>query len=205
MPDFSYEDKYSNFLVCGIDEAGRGPLAGPVVATCIMLQKDKNYQEINDSKKISARKRNTLYQSLIIDEKFGIGVVDNDIIDKVNILQATKIAMFKAYKDFITKYNINPAILLIDGNIKPFDLCDNLKEIETVIKGDQKSLSIAAASIIAKEYRDQIMNKYHNLFPNYNFNENKGYPTKNHIAKIKKYGIIEIHRKTFAPIKNIIA
>ena len=204
MPDFSYENCYLGDNICGIDEAGRGPLAGPVVAACVELDLSFNYSDINDSKKITPIKRSKIYKFLIDNVKYGIGVVDNDVIDRINILEATKLAMLKSYQDFISKYQKLPEILLIDGNFKPFELCDNLKLIKPIIKGDQKSLSIAASSIIAKEYRDLLMNQYHLNFPQYEFNRHKGYPTKNHIAKIKQYGIIKIHRHSFGPIKALI-
>jgi len=204
QPSFLIENNFDTALVCGIDEAGRGPLAGPVVASCVMLEKNNFLDSVNDSKKLSKNIRKKIYEGLIKNCKFGIGVVDEKIIDEINILQATKLAMFKAYQDFCKKYNLFLEIILVDGNFKPFDLQDKILQIQPIIKGDQKSYSIASASIIAKEYRDEIMLNYHQKFPIYGFDKHNGYGTKNHLENIKKYGICEIHRKTFEPIKTIL-
>jgi len=204
QPSFLIEKKFDTSLICGIDEAGRGPLAGPVVASCVMLNQNDFLTEINDSKKLSKNLRKKIYSELKKNCKFGIGVIDEKIIDKINILEATKLAMLQAYKNFCEKYNLYPEIILVDGNFKPFILCDKIKQIEPIIKGDQKSYSIASASIIAKEYRDQIMLDYHQKFPIYNFAKNNGYGTKDHIEKITNEGICDIHRKTFEPIKSML-
>jgi ribonuclease HII len=204
QPSFLIENNFDTALVCGIDEAGRGPLAGPVVASCVMLNQDNFSSAINDSKKLSKNVRKKLYDDLKNNCKFGIGVVDEKIIDKINILEATKLAMLYSYQDFCKKYNFFPKIILVDGNFKPFNLQDEILQIEPIIKGDQKSYSIASASIIAKEYRDEIMLNYHQKFPLYNFNKHSGYGTKNHIENIKKHGICEIHRKSFEPIKSML-
>ena len=204
QPSFLIEKNFDTSLICGIDEAGRGPLAGPVVASCVMLNQNDFLAEINDSKKLSKNLRKKIYNDLKNNCKFGIGVVDEKIIDKINILEATKLAMLQAYQDFCKKYDLFPKIILVDGNFKPFNLQDELLQIEPIIKGDQKSYSIASASIIAKEYRDEIMLNYHQKFPVYNFDKHNGYGTKNHLENIKKYGICDIHRKTFEPIKSIL-
>ncbi len=204
QPSFLIEKNFDTSLICGIDEAGRGPLAGPVVASCVMLNQNNFLAEINDSKKLSKNLRKKIYNDLKINCKFGVGVVDEKIIDKINILEATKLAMFKAYQDFCKKYDLFPKIILVDGNFKPFNLQDELLEIQAIVKGDQKSYSIASASIIAKEYRDEIMLNYHQKFPVYNFDKHNGYGTKNHLENIEKYGICDIHRKTFEPIKSIL-
>ena len=204
QPSFLIEKNFDTSLICGIDEAGRGPLAGPVVASCVMLNQNNFLAEINDSKKLSKNLRKKIYNDLKINCKFGVGVVDEKIIDKINILEATKLAMFKAYQDFCKKYDLFPKIILVDGNFKPFNLQDELLEIQAIVKGDQKSYSIASASIIAKEYRDEIMLNYHQKFPVYNFDKHNGYGTKNHLENIVKYGICDIHRKTFEPIKSIL-
>ncbi len=203
-PDFLIENSCQNLLVAGIDEAGRGPLAGPVVAACVILDR-KNYpQEINDSKKLSAKIRQKIFLKLKENSRFGIGIVDAQKIDEINILQATKLAMFLAYEDLCKKYSIKPQVLLIDGNMKPFEICDEIKQILPIVKGDQKSLSIAAASIVAKETRDEIMCDLHQKFPQYSWDKNAAYPTKLHVERIMKFGICEFHRKTFQPIKNLV-
>jgi|688.fasta_scaffold840909_2 ribonuclease HII len=204
QPSFLIEKNFDTSLICGIDEAGRGPLAGPVVASCVMLNQNNYLSEINDSKKLSKNLRKKIYNDLKINCKFGVGVVDEKIIDEINILEATKLAMLRAYQDFCRKYNLFPKIILVDGNFKPFDLRDELLEIQAIVKGDQKSYSIASASIIAKEYRDEIMLNYHQKFPVYNFDKHNGYGTQNHLENIKKYGICDIHRKTFEPIKSTL-
>jgi ribonuclease HII len=160
--------------------------------------------EINDSKKLSKNLRKKIYNDLKNNCKFGVGVVDEKIIDEINILEATKLAMLRAYQDFCKKNNLFPKIILVDGNFRPFNLQDELLEIQAIVKGDQKSYSIASASIIAKEYRDEIMLNYHQKFPLYNFDKHNGYGTKNHVENIEKYGICDIHRKTFEPIKSIL-
>ncbi len=203
-PDFLIEDSCQNLLVAGIDEAGRGPLAGPVVAACVILDR-KNYPlEINDSKKLSAKIRQKIFLKLKENSRFGIGIVDAQKIDEINILQATKLAMFLAYEDLCEKYSIKPQALLIDGNMKPFEICDQIKQILPIVKGDQKSLSIAAASIVAKETRDEIMRDLHQKFPQYAWDKNAAYPTKLHVERIMEFGICEFHRRTFEPIKSLV-
>ncbi|NBX52545.1 MAG: ribonuclease HII [Proteobacteria bacterium] len=204
QPSFLIENNFDTTLICGIDEAGRGPLAGPVVASCFLMNKNIILDKINDSKKLSKKTRLTIYESLILQSKFGIGVVDQEVIDKINILEATKLAMKMAYQDFCRKHNIYPQILLVDGNFMPFNICDQIKKIVPVIKGDQKSYTIASASIIAKEYRDKIMLKYDHDFPQYGFNKHFGYGTKFHLENIKKNGICKIHRRSFEPIKSML-
>jgi ribonuclease HII len=204
QPSFLIENNFDTALICGIDEAGRGPLAGPVVASCAMVNRDNFLEGINDSKKLSKNTRKKIYENLVKHYKFGVGVVDEKIIDQINILEATKLAMLKAYQDFCKKYNLFPEIILVDGNFKPFSLQDKILQIDPIIKGDQKSYSIASASIIAKEYRDEIMLNYHQKFPFYNFDKHNGYGTKNHVENIYKYGICEIHRKSFEPIKTML-
>ncbi len=204
FPDFLIENSFANFQVAGIDEAGRGPLAGPVVAACVILDR-KNYpQEINDSKKLSPKKRREIFLKLKENSSFGIGVVDAKKIDEINILQATKLAMLLAYEDLCKKYSLKPEVILVDGNFKPFELRDEIREILPIVKGDQKSLSIAAASILAKETRDEIMHDLHQKFPQYFWNKNAAYPTKLHVEKIMEFGICEFHRKSFEPIKSLV-
>ncbi len=202
-PDFSIENGYKNLLIAGIDEAGRGPLAGPVVAACVILNYNDLPSGIHDSKKLTKLKRKEIFLELQKRAKFGVGIVDEKIIDEINILQASKLAMYRALLDLQNKYKIFPQIILVDGNFLPFEVQDEIKEILPVVKGDQKSLSIAAASIIAKETRDEIMVNMHEKYPQFFFNKHAGYPTKLHIEKIHQFGICPIHRKTFRPINEI--
>ena len=193
-----YEKKYwsnGNEYVAGIDEAGRGPLAGPVVASAVIFPDNIDLPEVTDSKKLSEKKRERLFDEIISNAlSFGIGIVHEDEIDEKNILQATYVAMRKA----IGKLTIVPDLLLIDGNkadIKHF-------EQKNIINGDQKSLSIAAASIIAKVTRDKIMKQYDIVFPDYGFARHKGYGTKQHMEMINDKKATLIHRKSFNPISN---
>jgi ribonuclease HII len=204
QPSFSIENNYQTLLIAGIDEAGRGPLAGPVVAACVILNRNDFPQEINDSKKLSKKLREKIFFELQKKSRFGIGIVSEKTIDKINILQATKLAMLRAYCDLQQKYKISPQIILVDGNFIPFEKRDEIAELIAVIKGDQKSMSIAAASIIAKETRDQIMGNLHQEYPQFGFDKHAGYPTKFHIEKIREFGICEFHRKSFEPIKSIL-
>jgi len=185
--------RYPNFGEVGIDEAGRGPLAGPVVACAISIPKLLNLN-IKDSKQLSHIQREEIYELLKKDSnvKWGIGKVSEKMIDKINILQATKLAMKKAVSNLKKK---QPEIdyILIDGN---FGIDSDINQT-SVIKGDQKVFSIAAASIIAKVYRDRLMMKYHQKYPEYGFDKHKGYGTKFHREVIKKSGFCKIHRKTF--------
>ena len=193
-----YENKYSEYLIAGIDEAGRGPLAGPVVAACVVLDKTKEILYINDSKKISEKKRNLLYDEII--EKsiaYGVGIVDEKVIDNINILEATHIAMKEAYEkaDNMCKEktgkNIN--MLFVDALIiKNVDI----KQVD-IVHGDALSLSIAAASIIAKVTRDRMMMEYDKKYPEYGFAKHKGYGTKFHMEKLKEIGPCDIHRRSF--------
>lgn len=177
-------------VVCGIDEAGRGPLAGPVYAAAVILKKGQTIEGVNDSKKLSEKKREALYNK-IIDEclAYAIGVADEKEIDEINILQATFLAMKRA----VDGLSIKPDCALVDGNqIPPLDC-----SVTTVIKGDSKSESIAAASILAKVARDRYMLKMAQKYPQYCFEKHKGYGTKLHYEMIEKYGICDIHRKSF--------
>ena len=189
----AYQEGYQ--LVAGIDEAGRGPLAGPVVAAAVILPPGYLNSEINDSKNLSAAKREELYET-INKEAVAIGmmVVDADIIDRVNILQAT----LQAMRDAVLELPDSPDYLLIDGNQR----IPILTPQKPIVKGDSLSISIAAASIIAKVSRDRIMEMYHRQFPQYNFQQNKGYGTKEHLDAIKQFGICKIHRKSFH-VKNL--
>ncbi len=189
-----YERKYDKCeFICGIDEAGRGPLAGPVVAGAVILDKTKEILYLNDSKKLSEKKREALFDEIM--EKavaVGVGIVDEKVIDDINILQAT----YKAMRLAIDNLKVKPHILLNDAVIIP----DVDIPQEKIIKGDAKSVSIAAASIIAKVTRDRLMAKYDEKYPDYGFAGHKGYGTAAHIEKIKEIGPCPIHRSSF--IKN---
>ena len=176
--------------LAGVDEAGRGPLAGPVVAAAVILERNFYDSEIDDSKKLSPAKREKLYALITnIALSYSFGIVESEIIDEINILNATKRAMRQA----IDGLKIFPNLVLIDA-VTITDL--PFRQI-SIIKGDTLSLSIAAASILAKVKRDTIMQKYHKLYPMYQFNKHKGYPTKLHRQCIKEHGPCPIHRKTF--------
>lgn len=184
-------------LISGIDEVGRGPLAGPVVTCCIVLKPDFNILGVDDSKKLSEKKREELYDLILSNcICYGIGIVDNEKIDEINILEATKLSMKQSYENankMLKSLNLGPIEhVLIDAVKLDLDVPST-----SIIKGDQKSISIAAASIIAKVTRDRMMVDYSNEFPYYGFEKNKGYGTKAHYEGIKKYGITKIHRKTF--------
>lgn len=177
-------------IVCGIDEAGRGPLAGPVYAAAVILPKGHIVEGVNDSKKISEKKRDLLFDK-IIDECvcYSIGTASEQEIDEINILQATFLAMKRA----VAGLEIKPDIALVDGNKKPgLDIAE-----QTIVKGDSKSANIAAASIIAKVSRDRYMLEMAEKYPEYQFEKHKGYGTKLHYEMLEKYGISPIHRKTF--------
>ncbi len=180
--------------VACLDEAGRGPLAGPVTAAAVILKRlwKLDFNNIKDSKKLSAKKREEFYKILTKHPaiKWGIGVVSERIIDRINILEATKLAMAKAVKKLKVDF------LLLDGNFK----INSKIPQKSIIKGDEKVFSIAAASILAKVTRDRIMVRYHKKYPQYRFDMHKGYPTKYHCKMIRKYGPCKIHRKTFYPV-----
>lgn len=189
-----YERSHSDYaLICGIDEAGRGPFAGPVAAGAVILDLNDPGKEIlylNDSKKLSEKRREMLYDEICAKAvAWGVGIVDNHVIDEINILQATYKAMRLAIEDL----GVKPDFILADAvHIPGIDIPQ-----EGIIKGDAKSVSIAAASIIAKVTRDRIMLEYDKLYPEYGFASHKGYGTKAHIEALKKYGPLDIHRKTF--------
>lgn len=191
-----FEKQYEvNIKVGGVDEAGRGPLAGPVVAACVILNINDPILYVDDSKKLTASKRETLYDQ--IKERaisYGIGVVSQEVIDEINILNAT----YEAMRISINSMEIKPEVLLNDAVIIPDVLMPQVK----IIHGDAVSLSIAAASILAKVTRDQIMTAYDELYPEYGFKEHKGYGSASHIEAIRRFGPCPIHRNTF--IKNFI-
>ena len=192
-----YEEKYSNLnYICGVDEVGRGPLVGPVVASAVILPKNYFIEGLTDSKKLSKKKRDYLYKVIKKEAlAIGIGIVDNKKIDEINILEASRLAM----KQAINSLSIKPDIILTDAMRLDMGIPE-----EDIIKGDLKSITISAASVIAKVTRDKMMEELHEKYPMYNFIKNNGYPTKEHIEAIKKYGIIKEHRKSFRPIKDTI-
>ena len=183
-------------LIGGIDEVGRGPLVGPVVAACVILPLNYHLEGLTDSKKLSEKKRDYYYDILkkeAID--IGIGIVSAKIIDEINIYEATKVAMKEAIKNL----KIKPEHVLIDAMKLDIDIPST-----SIIKGDSKSLSIAAASVIAKVTRDRMLIDLDKKYPVYDFKHNKGYPTKKHVEAIEKYGIIAEHRRSYAPVYEYI-
>ena len=193
--EYSFLSK-GNVVIAGVDEAGRGPLAGPVVAAAAILNVDDDFIYLNDSKKVTPKRRDILYNDIMNRTIYGIGIVSAEEIDEMNILQAT----YKAMRMAIDKLSKRPEVLLNDAVIIPG--IDESIHQEKIIKGDAKSVSIAAASILAKVTRDRYMEELGENYPEYGFEKHKGYGTKAHIEAIKKYGITPEHRKTF--LKNII-
>lgn len=183
-------------LIAGIDEAGRGPLAGPVVASAVILPSDGFIDGLRDSKETTEGLRKRLFWEIVCKAvAIGVGIVDVDVIDDVNILNATRIAMEIAIKDLC----IRPDILLIDAvRLQKIDIRQRV-----IIKGESVSASIASASIVAKVVRDEIMNDYHREYPHYNFKRHKGYSTKEHIELIKRYGPCPIHRRSFKKVMDV--
>jgi ribonuclease HII len=199
---FYYERKLKKrgySLVIGVDEAGRGPLAGPVVAAAVALNTRRFKNRIDDSKKLTPLAREKAFQEIIRKSVFGIGIVDEYTIDRVNILVATRMAMEEAVASLINKLIVGKKRrihIIVDGNV-------SLKTgfpYTTIIKGDSKSKSIASASILAKVTRDAIMQVYDRIYPRYRFNKHKGYPTEEHRKILKKFGPSIIHRKTFCGV-----
>lgn len=183
-------------LIAGVDEVGRGPLVGPVVTACVILPEKFDLEGLTDSKKLSEKKREILYKE--IEEQalgIGIGIVDNEEIDNINILNATK----KAMKMAIDNCNVRPEHVLIDAVKLDIDI-----PTTSIIKGDLKSITISAASVIAKVTRDHMLYELDKKYPMYDFKHNKGYPTKKHIEAIMEYGIIKEHRKSFSPVKEYV-
>ncbi len=183
-------------LIAGVDEVGRGPLFGPVVAAAVILKKDYNLKGLTDSKKLTEKKRNEFYEILKKDAvAIGIGIIDEKKIDEVNIYEATKLAM----KEAINNLKVKPEHILIDAMPLELDI-----PTTSIIKGDSKSESIAAASVIAKVTRDSMMYEMDKKYPLYGFGSHKGYPTKKHIEALKEYGVIKGYRRTFTPVKDLI-
>lgn len=184
--------------IAGVDEAGRGPLAGPVVAAACIIPDGVFFESLNDSKLLNADQRNTLFEQITTCPNliYGIGIIDIKTIDRINILQATFAAMRKAVEEL----SIQPDYILIDGNQLPmFDIPS-----ESLVHGDSLSVSIAAASIIAKVTRDRIMEEMDGKWPEYGFKQHKGYATEQHLDAIQKFGPCSIHRKSFDPIRSML-
>ena len=189
-----FNDGYK--YICGIDEAGRGPLAGPVVVAAVIMPEDSMIEGVNDSKKVSEKKREKLYD-LILEEaiSYSVGIVDQKEIDRINILNATKAGLTEAVRTL----KVKPDVILVDA-LTNIDTCGI--QYRSIVKGDAKSYSIAAASIIAKVTRDRIMRQWDEIYPQYGFAKHKGYGTAAHIAAIKENGLCPLHRLSF--VKNIV-
>ena len=192
---YEYEDELYEQgikLIGGIDEVGRGPLIGPVVTACVILPKDYVLEGLTDSKKLSEKKREKFYDILMKDAiSIGIGIVDEKEIDKVNIYQATKEAM----KEAVDNMKIKPEHILVDAMPLELDI-----PTTSIIKGDAKSITIAAASVIAKVTRDRMLDELDKIYPMYDLKHNKGYPTKKHLEAISEYGITKYHRLSYGPV-----
>ncbi|HOD37032.1 MAG TPA: ribonuclease HII [Syntrophales bacterium] len=198
MDSFETEAYRRGFtVIAGIDEAGRGPLAGPVVAAAVVLPRGYKNGAVRDSKKLTPRSRDVLYEVITRDAlSIGLGVTEPSVIDRVNILQATLMAMREA----VTGLSLQPDYLLVDG----LHRIDLPLEQRTIIRGDDLSLSVACASIIAKVSRDRIMEIYHHQFPQYNFLRNRGYGTREHVEAIGRHGLCKIHRRSFKISKGAL-
>ena len=199
IDSFKYEKelrKNGIKLIAGVDEVGRGPLVGPVVTACVILPEEFNLEGLTDSKKLSEKKRNFFYDEIKRQAiSIGIGIVSNEEIDKINIYEATKVAM----KQAISNCDVKPEHVLIDAMKLDLDIPST-----SIIKGDLLSISISAASVIAKVTRDRMMYELDKKYPMYDFKSNKGYPTKKHMEAIKEYGIIPEHRKSYGPVKEYL-
>ena len=195
-PSLAFEIDSGHALVCGIDEAGRGPWAGPVCAAAVILDRQRIPEGLNDSKKLTEAKREALFPLIMAAADVGVGLVSATEIDAINILQATYLAMNRA----VAALKQTPALALIDGNRAPKLSCAT----QTIIGGDGKSLSIAAASIIAKVTRDRLMLELDKAFPAYGFARHKGYGTAAHAAALRQHGPCTEHRRSFAPVKELL-
>lgn len=183
-------------LIAGVDEVGRGPLVGPVVAACCILPEEFHLDGLTDSKKLSEKKRDYFFEEIKKQAiAYGIGIIDEKKIDEVNIYEATKLAMKKA----INNMDVKPEHILIDAMPLELDI-----PTTSIIKGDLKSITISAASVLAKVTRDRMLVELDEKYPMYDFKSNKGYPTKKHLAAIAEYGIIDEHRRSYGPVKNYL-
>jgi ribonuclease HII len=199
FPNFDFElaaRSQGHAIICGIDEAGRGPWAGPVVASAVILDPSNFPQGLNDSKKLTPEKREALFDPIMNSADVGVGIVSAAEIDEINILQATYLAMRRALQNLKSQ----PTLALVDGNRAPLLPCS----VQTIVKGDAKSLSIAAASIIAKVTRDRIMVEMDSQYSGYGFAKHKGYGTAAHAAALAKYGPCTEHRRSFKPISKLV-
>ena len=199
MNNYEFETKYYNQgieYIAGVDEVGRGPLAGPVVAAAVIMPKGFYIEGITDSKKLSEKKRNE-FEKLILEKAISVGIsfMSEKVIDEINIYEASRKAMI----DAISKLNPIPEIVLVDA--MPLDI---EVSTESIIKGDEKSFMIACASIVAKQTRDRFMDELALKYPEYGFEKHKGYPTKYHKEALKKYGVLDIHRRTYKPVQEIL-
>ena len=177
-------------IIAGVDEAGRGPLAGPVVAGAVILKEFRFRETIDDSKKLSAKKRERAYAEILKKAFVGIGIIDEKEIDRINIYRAT----IKAMELAVSNLSISPEYVIVDGNMKLTANCP----VKSIVRGDAQSLSIAAASIIAKVTRDKLMVRFHKQYPQYGFAKHKGYATRTHIEAISAHGLSPIHRRSFS-------
>lgn len=184
-------------VIGGTDEAGRGPLFGPVVAACVVLPRNFKLDGLTDSKKLSEKKRNQFYDYIVENTIYGIGIVSPEEIDKINIYEASRQAMITAIRQVQKKISLEYVL----SDAMPIDIDI---PVMPIIKGDAKSISIAAASVIAKVTRDRILYEIDQKHPEYGFKNHKGYPTKKHLEAINKYGLIDGYRKTYGPVKNYI-
>jgi ribonuclease HII len=202
-PGWSIEKTVSG-IVCGIDEVGRAPLAGPVVAACAYIPEEvrrkRIWSKVNDSKQLTREQREEIYDGLTSLSCYAIGQAGVEEINSLNIYYASLLAMQRAFEQMCNDFGICPEIALIDGNATPEITC----KTQTVVKGDATSLSIAAASIIAKVWRDRLMSELHEEFPYYGWNTNCGYGTREHLEGIDQNGITPHHRSSFAPVRNYI-
>lgn len=188
MPDFSLEDEFSSLVVAGVDEAGRGPLMGPVFAAAVIVDRNFLIEGIDDSKKLSEKRRERMFEEITKYYKYGIGIASAEEIDEINILEATKLACIRAVENL----PIEVDMVLVDGNMKFKN-----QNYRSIIKGDSLSISIAAASIVAKVSRDRLIGQLSKEFPLYGWEKNKGYGTKFHMKAIEEFGLSKHHRKSF--------
>ena len=199
--NYKYEKELRNNgikYIAGVDEVGRGPLVGPVVAACVVLPEEFNLDGLTDSKKLSEKKRDFYFEEVKRQALgYGIGIIDEKKIDEVNIYEATKLAMKEAIEECKKMCKIEH--VLIDAMPLELDV-----PTTSIIKGDLKSITISAASVIAKVTRDRMLDELHEKFPMYDFKKNKGYPTKKHLEAIEEYGIIDEHRRSYGPVKNYL-
>lgn len=201
IDNYKYErelkEKGINFIA-GVDEVGRGPLVGPVVAACVVLPDDFNLNGLTDSKKLSEKKRDFFFDEVKRQAiGVGIGIIDEKKIDEVNIYEATKLAMKEAINECVKQCKVEH--ILIDAMPLELDI-----PTTSIIKGDLKSITISAASVIAKVTRDRMLDELDEKFPMYDFKKNKGYPTKKHLEAIEKFGVIDEHRRSYGPVKNYL-